>query len=155
MKKNYLFTYLLNALLLAAGCYAFPVFYGMSSLFVNDASVVCIHGITKLALLMTHGRKATLQVWSVPFRKELTDAALVTRSIAFFEDMTKYLFIAGGLGTLSVALYVLYSLKDFSGLGPKLAIAILSLLYACLLALFVSVPFRSILKQRLAEIEMK
>ncbi len=74
-------------------------------------------------------------------------------SAAFFKDLGKAFWLFGLLGSATGLVEVLRNLTDRTKLGPNLAIAILTMLYAATFNLVLVLPFLSTARRRLADME--
>jgi flagellar motor component MotA len=80
-------------------------------------------------------------------RREAMDA------ISFFDALTRYIIIAGILGTLTGTIVMLANLGDVTRLGSGAALALITILYALIIHIGVVVPFRTGARRKLAELE--
>jgi flagellar motor component MotA len=89
------------------------------TVFINVPSLVIVFGMTACALLFTNVKQGTAEFWRL------------TRL---------YAMGSGGLGTLIGFVLMLGSLEDPAAIGPSLAVAILTVLYAVFIGYFIALP---------------
>ena len=117
--------------------------------FVNIPSVLIVFGLT-FAGLLAGGRNIT-QFCSVLFDKHASPSQLHDATETAHEA-GNYAMGAGFVGTLIGAVLMLGSLRDPADIGPTMAIAILTILYAVILKYFIFVPIQGGFDERLEKI---
>ncbi|GAB1432167.1 hypothetical protein MASR2M29_07920 [Spirochaetota bacterium] len=75
------------------------------------------------------------------------------QSVAFFRNLGLAMWSFGALGTMTGFVVVLADLTDRTKLGPNLAIALITMLYAALFNAVLVLPFLALARRRLAEAE--
>lgn len=71
---------------------------------------------------------------------------------SFFKDLGRSLWLFGLLGSAIAIVEVLRNLTDRAKLGPNLAVALLTILYAATFNLILVLPFLSSARQKLADL---
>jgi len=118
--------------------------------FVNIPSVLIVFGLT-LGGLLAGGRNIT-QFCSVLFDKHASPSQLHDANETAYEA-GNYAMGAGFVGTLIGAILMLGSMTDYAEhLGPSMAVAILTILYAVLLKYFIFAPIQGGFDERLEKI---
>ncbi len=80
---------------------------------------------------------------------EREDKPSLSVADAFFTAMGRYQNLSAVLGTVTGVIITMRYLTDKTQLGPNLALALLSILYAVLLQLAVVVPMRAMIQKKL------
>ena len=106
-------------------------------IFVNIPSVLIVFGLT-FGGLLAGGRNIT-QFCSVLFDKNASPPQLMDASETA-QDAGNYAIGSGFVGTLIGAILMLGTLTDPAAVGPSMAIAILTVLYAVTLKYFIFTP---------------
>ena len=91
-------------------------------IFINIPSLLIVFGMTGCALLFTDVETGTADFWRL--------ARL-------------YAFGSGALGTLIGFVLMLGSLEDPAAIGPSMAVAILTVLYAVFFGFFIALPMEN------------
>ncbi len=103
--------------------------------------VTCLYGLRGMGAAFT-----------APFQAEASRIQLEL-SVAFFKDFSKVLWCFGALGTTFGFIAVLRNLTEPSKLGPNLAVAILTMMYAATFNLVLVVPPLASARRRIAGME--
>lgn len=132
--------------------FATAIYAGGSSAYwyVDSISLIIILGFTFI-MLCTHyspvemGRafRAGMEKTKDSTEKELHDA------LNFFKTMQALFILNGFLGTLYGWISILTSLGDKQQMGRGFAASILTILYAVLFIIMISLPFQSAIKKKM------
>ena len=114
-------------------------------IFVNIPSVLIVVGLTVGGLLA--GGRSITQFCSVLFDKNASPSQLMDANETAL-DAGNYAMGSGFVGTLIGAILMLGTLTDPAAVGPSMAIAILTVLYAVLLKYFIFTPIGRGLDER-------
>lgn len=121
-------------------------------IFVDAASFVLV----PMGPLVFMGLSAGWKGFASAFRAAMAAGATkreLSLSVRFFESLGLALWSFGAIGTASGFVVVLADLTDRSKLGPNLAIALITMLYAALFNAVLVLPFLALAKRRFAEAE--
>jgi hypothetical protein len=116
-----------------------------------DIPSLFIVGIIHLIFqLIFFGFKNFKNAFSSPLKNSCSFAEL-SGALIFFKSYNRFIwtFAAAAVGISFVAVFTY--LDNPQALGPNLAVALLSLLYAALIYLLLILPYTAIIKQQLAE----
>jgi flagellar motor component MotA len=150
MKKMYFLVGILALLLIG-----FAVFVsGGSILWVLDLpSLIMVTLFAFFLSLSNFSPKEIAGFYSLAFKKDSGNRKELMRGINYFESMKVYILSSGILGTVIGFIAILGDLSDKSKFGMALSLTLITLLYGILLFNIVVIPFRTALKNRLAELE--
>ncbi|MDR2792082.1 MAG: hypothetical protein LBB61_00245 [Treponema sp.] len=87
-----------------------------------------------------------------PFKKEASPAQL-SRAQVFFKSYMKVVWLLSVVVLIIGFVAIMKNLEDRQALGPNMAIASISLLYAGLIDILVIIPYGIILKKRMGVLE--
>ena len=104
--------------------------------------------------LILFGAKNFKNAFSAPLKKECS-AAEASGALSFFKAYSKAVWIFSAAATLIGIVSMLKNLDDPKWIGPNMAVALISFLYAALINLFLILPYMSIAKQCLTESEIQ
>ncbi len=104
-----------------------------------------------LLALATHGARGFRRAFSVAYGADRASEADARVALGFFVALQRYLLVSGILGLMVGITAMLANLYDTASLGRGLALALLTVLYALVTMLVVTMPMRSALEKRLAE----
>ena len=116
--------------------------------FVNIPSVLIVFGLIGGGVIAS-GR-SILNLISINWNKNATSEELYAAS-EFYRYMKTLAMGSGYVGTLIGAVLMLGNIKDPAAIGPSLAVAILTILYAVILKYFVFEPIVMRLDERAYE----
>jgi flagellar motor component MotA len=119
------------------------------TVFINIPSVLIVFGLT-FGGLLAGGRKI-ITFCSVIFDKHASPPQLQEASDTA-QDAGNYAIGSGFVGTLIGAVLMLGSLTDPAAVGPSMAVALLTVLYAILLKYFIFTPIQGGLEERIEKI---
>lgn len=105
------------------------------------ASMACVYGFRGVGA-----------AFSAPIRADASKTEL-GQAAAFFKDFSKALWGFGALGTATGFIAVLRNLTEPAKLGPNMAVAILTMVYAATFNLILVVPFLASARRRIAGME--
>ncbi|GHT98823.1 hypothetical protein FACS1894142_5660 [Spirochaetia bacterium] len=147
-----LFTYLLAVLIMAAG-FVFTVLCSGGALWVyldlpSAIIVICVPLLYQLVLFGPAGFK---RAFAAPFRKGVV-LEQVTSAQLFFKAYNKVTWITAFIAVFMGVIAMMYFLEDKTALGPNMAVALISSLYAGIVYVIVIIPNSVLLKRRLIEL---
>jgi flagellar motor component MotA len=146
MKKS---SYLIYLVLSLTSIAALIFFTGASYLFYIDiASLLVILIFLCILTIFQTGVKRTLDYYKCVFDPR-ADKALVTEAAGYFSSLSLYTLAVGSVVFFTGLIAVLGNLEDTSSVGPNLALALITLLYAGLLCVLIFLPFRIALEKRM------
>ncbi len=146
----------LCSMIVAALIFVLTVFVsGGNPLFYIDLPTFLIVGIAPLVYqLASFGFAKFGNAFSSPLKKN-SSMAEITQALAFFKTYNKstwaFTLMAVGVSFIEI----LTNLMEPEKLGPNMAVAILSVLYAALINLLLILPYTAVSKQRLAETDFE
>lgn len=119
------------------------------TVFINIPSVLIVFGLT-IGGLLASGRKI-ITFCSVIFDKHASSSQLhEAQDTAYAAG--NYAIGSGYVGTLVGVVLMLGSLTDPAAVGPSMAVALLTVLYAVLLKYFIFTPIQGGLEERIEKI---
>ncbi|MCE5271180.1 hypothetical protein LLH00_07840 [bacterium] len=119
---------------------------------VDLPSLALVLAPALLMSLATHGPAEMAGCFAVAFKKEGVEPAALEKGILFFKTLQAYFTISAVISFLMGLIILLASAEDYATICPGLAVSIISVLYAYLLALLVTVPFRTALEKKKIEL---
>jgi flagellar motor component MotA len=109
--------------------------------------------IPLLFQLVFFGFKNFVNAFSSPFKKNSSIVEL-SRSLDFFKSYSQF-FWTFSMATVGISFIAVFTYFDNPhAIGPNMAVALISLLYAVFIYLILILPYTAIIKQRLAEIDL-
>ena len=114
------------------------------SAFVNIPSVLIVFGLI-IGGAMASGHCLTSLI-SISWKKNATESELWDAADTY-RRCSKLAIGAGAVGTLIGAILILGTVEDPAAVGPSVAIAILTVLYAVILKYFIRRPHQLLLQQ--------
>ena len=121
-------------------------------LYVDLPSLVIVPVLPVLYMAAIYGFAGVAGAFRVPF-SERASVGELARSLAFFKSLGRSFWLFGAMGMCLGLIEVLRNLTEREKLGPNLAIAILTILYAATFNLLLVQPFSANARKRLAEAE--
>jgi flagellar motor component MotA len=118
--------------------------------FIDLPNIILIGIIPLIYQLILFGGKNFKNAFSAPLKKE-SSSVEVSKALDFFKAYNKSIWIFATAAVLIGVIMMMKHLDDPNALGPNMAIAFMSFLYAALINLFLILPYIAITKQRLAE----
>jgi flagellar motor component MotA len=97
-----------------------------------------------------YGGSALKSAFKAPFKKDSSKAVL-SRAHEFFTAYSKITWFTGLVGVIIGIIGMLINLEDKSAIGPNLAVALISMLYAALVNIFVIIPFTILINRKIKE----
>jgi flagellar motor component MotA len=148
MKRRFFFS-----IILVTVTFVLTTWISGATLFtIFDLPSLLVVGIIPLLFqLIFFGWKNFKKAFSSPFKKDSSIAEL-SQSIDFFTSYNRFVwtFSMAAMG-ISILAFFTY-LDNPHAMGPNLAVALISFLYAALIYLLLVQPYTAIAKQRLSEI---
>ncbi|MDC7231620.1 MAG: MotA/TolQ/ExbB proton channel family protein [Spirochaetales bacterium] len=146
MNKGLYALYLIFFVLILVALYLFT---GASILIYLDiASLLVIALFLTILSIFTTRFKRCMGYYKAVFNPD-ADRDLLEASSRYFGNFTLYTMLVGAVGFLTGIIAMLANLEDTASVGPNLAVALITLLYAALLCLMVFLPFKLSLDSRI------
>ncbi len=146
MKKS---TYLIYLVLCLFSMTALIGFTGSSFLFYFDIpSLLVILIFLCLLTVFQTGVKQTRAYYRCVFDPQ-ADQKLIREGAGYFSSLSLYTLAVGSMAFFTGIIAVLANLEDTSSVGPNLAVALITLLYAGMLCILIFLPFRIALEKRI------
>ncbi|MFC1729413.1 MotA/TolQ/ExbB proton channel family protein [candidate division KSB1 bacterium] len=120
-------------------------------LFISAVSFILTPIVSLILMLCTFSPAEMVGCFTTAFKREKADEVNVERGVLFFQTLQNYLLLSGIFSTFLGIVLMLANLEDPEAIGPGLAVALLTILYALFLIMIVTVPFKSGLKRMLIE----
>ena len=117
------------------------------TMYLDIPSLLIILFFDLLISLFFYGMSESWQYYKAVFTRE-SDPLLLNKGIAYFRNMTSVTLTAGLLGFILGIIGMLANMKDTAKMGPNLAVALITVLYAGVLIMTVFIPFRIVLEKR-------
>ncbi len=125
---------------------------GVFGMFISIPSLVVVL-VTSFVLSLASSNPAQLgRHFAIGFRSGPQDTADLKRALAYFDALGRYLIVSGLVGTTIGAISILGTLNDVETIGRGTALALTTLFYGVLLWMLIVVPFRTGLRNKLAEV---
>lgn len=118
-------------------------------LFLDGYALVLVPGLGTLYAFAMFGGRAGVRAFASAFDEGAAPAALRSAK-AFFDALGRAYLAFAFLGAIVSFIDMLKNLADRTQLGPRLAVACVSLEYAAILLVFLVLPFRTAVARRLA-----
>lgn len=148
MKKS---SYLIYLVLSLTSLSALVLFTGTSMLFYIDVpSLLVILIFLCILTIFQTGVKRTLGYYRCVFDPR-ADKVLVREAAGYFSSLSLYTMAVGSVVFFTGLIAVLGNLEDRSSVGPNLAVALITLLYAAILCILIFLPFKIALEKRFDE----
>ncbi|MDP3179548.1 MAG: hypothetical protein Q8M76_16680 [Spirochaetaceae bacterium] len=119
-------------------------------LFLDMYAFILVPVLGTAYALGTSGFREGMNAFVAPLDRSASERDLRASS-SFFEALGKSYACFSVLGSTISVVDMLKNLADKSRVGPRMAVALISIEYAALLTLFVVLPYRFAIKRRLAE----
>jgi len=127
------------------------VFIGSNAwVHIDAASFALVPILPLVYMAFVYGPSGMLAAFKSPGSAAATDRELRI-AVAFFTDLGRAFWLFGILASATGFVEVLRNLTDRNRLGPNLAVAILTILYAATFNLVLVLPFIASARRRLAE----
>ena len=133
--RNLFFTLVFLALM----TYVFSISGSSVSYMLDIPSLVFVVIFSFIALLTTYNFREILTNFSSGFRK-VKDTEKIRQTVLFLEFEEKTLFYVGILGFLTGIISALATISELEKIGPALAVALITPLYATLINLLIVRP---------------
>lgn len=117
---------------------------------VDFPSAIIILALTVPVLLRGGMWKDFLRAWKLLNKKYTCHLSEIRRSLDVIEMMQKQLACAGIIGMLLSFIHILHQLSDLASLGPNIAVAILTMLYATIFEMLL-LPLQIEAKRRIID----
>lgn len=121
-------------------------------LFCDMYAFILVPVIASLFAFCAFGFREGAAAFSVPFKPEAAGPELRSAK-AFFELLGQSYSSMAFLGAIVSIIDMLKNLTDKKMIGPRMALALISLEYAAVLVLLVVIPYRTAIKKRLAALK--
>lgn len=105
-----------------------------------------------LFMVLSHGWKATRSAFKAPLQTGSAKRELES-SASFFKSFNAAIWCFGAIGSTSGIIALLANITDKYRIGPNIAVALITSLYAALFSTGLVLPFLSVARKRLAELE--
>lgn len=125
--------------------------FGTVLFFVDSVSLLLIFFYTTVTSLITYSFREGWVYLRMTWREEEQDKKDLERGIRFFRHLGGLVLLSGALGFLFGLVLMLGNLEDTAHVGPNLAVALISLLYAVMIKMVVIQPLENHLVQRSLE----
>jgi flagellar motor component MotA len=102
--------------------------------------------------LIVSGFKNFKNAFSSPLKKD-SSVKEISNALHFFNVYNKAVWMFSLAAILISVIAMMVNLDDPHAIGPNMAVALISLLYATFISLFLILPYTAIAKQRLSEME--
>ena len=145
MKKSGYFLYLI---LFSGAVVSLIVLTRTNPLFYVDMAsllVILIFGL--LVSLFFYGLTPGFLYFKAVFQID-PQPEITRQAVKYFKNMGAYTLAAGLFGFLTGMIAVLADISDTAKIGPNLAVALITMLYAVILNMVVFIPFRMILERK-------
>ncbi len=119
---------------------------------IDIPSFVIVPVLSSIVPSLVFGATGVRNAFRAPFEKNPSGLEL-RASVAFFKALGTSSAVFGMIGMITGLVSMFRDISDRSQVGPRLALALLSLFYAVLVWAFVVMPFMLNAKKRLAELE--
>jgi len=119
-------------------------------MYIDIASFILVPIGSLLFMGLAFGWKASGAAFSSAWRPNASRRELEA-SVRFFKGLRAVVWSFGALGAMIGLIAVLSNLTDRARVGPNLAVALVSVLYAAIFDLLAALPFLSVSTKRLAE----
>ncbi len=120
--------------------------------FLDIPSLLVVLVPALLMSLASYGLSEMGSYFALAFKKEGAAPVALEKGIHFFDTLQTYFKISAAIAFSMGLILILATLDDLSKIGPYLAVAVISVLYACVLALLLTVPFRTALEKKMIEL---
>lgn len=121
---------------------------GQFVFFLSVASAIMVVGITTALTLASHRPAEIASAFRAAFSGG--NGAELRASVAFFTSVQHYLLWSGFLSTLLGAIVLLGNLGTRQSVGAGTAVALITVFYAIVLVLLVTLPAKAAAQKRLA-----
>ena len=137
--------FLVSINLLSGMGFSFLVFFDL-------ASVLIMIIFPSAFMLVLNGWKNIRSAFYI-FCKKNTDKKELLNAKIIFENYSKILFSMAFIGFIITFVSMMYNLEVKEELGPRLATASISLLYAGIINMVIIIPYKIIINRKIEEIE--
>lgn len=117
---------------------------------IDFPSAIIILALTVPVLLRGGMWKDFLRAWRLLEKKYTCHLSEIRRSLEVIEMMQKQVLCAGIIGMLLSFIHILHQLSDLASLGPNMAVAILTMLYAVIFEMLL-LPLQIEAKRRIID----
>jgi len=143
--------YLVSLVIFLGGIILAIILTGASVLVLADLpSFILVVILPFLLVSILYGFKDMAYAFATPFKKE-SNQDNVAKAVIFFQKYGKAVLLTGIIGVIIGIITMLATLDDKSGIGPAVALALISLLYSALINVLIVIPFLLLLKKKLAK----
>jgi flagellar motor component MotA len=115
-------------------------FFGTADYFLDIPSILIVLILPLLLLLVNFKVSDIVQYHQLAFSEKKNDIIEIKKALIMFRSLGNYFMLIGGLGFLIGIVQVLAHISTPAEIGPPLAIALLTFLYAIFLKAFYSKP---------------
>ncbi len=151
MKKTYFLSIIVFAVLLFLAEWI-SVGIGDIDIYLDFMSILLILMCPLVLLLANYSLSDIRKYFTIGFEKESAEPVDLKNGIVFFSSLQKYLILSGIMGSLIGLIAILAMLAEPEVIGSALALALITTLYAVILSMVVTTPFKTGLQRRLNEI---
>lgn len=149
MRKSY---YLAVLLTMAVLVWATVLAGAGVSSFLDIPSLIMVLLPALLMSLATYGPAEMGSYFAAAYKNEGADTVTLEKGILFFRTLQSYFKISAVIAFIMGLILTLSTLEDVSQLGSYIAVSVISVLYAFVLALLVTQPFRIALEKKRIEL---
>lgn len=148
MKKSYPFW-----MILALGLFVLAIVFAGAKIgvYVSLPAFMVVVLPPLFLVVAVYGFAAVGRSFRVAFERVSATRQELQIGVSFFGALQRYLLLTGLITTMIGFIAMLANLYEAAGIGPMVALALVTLLYSLMFILTVTVPFRSALEKRLLE----
>ncbi len=121
-------------------------------IYLDVPSMILVPVAPFLFMILSHGWQGTRAAFKAPVKAGATKRELQS-SASFFTSFGNAIWCFGALGSTSGVIALLANITDRNMVGPNAAVALITMLYAAIFNVTLTLPFLSAARRRLAELD--
>ncbi|MBW7996367.1 MAG: hypothetical protein FVQ81_07350 [Candidatus Glassbacteria bacterium] len=149
MRKSYLILMPFTFIFLFA---AFWLLGAVPPYYFTDPPAMLVMLLVLLLVFCTFRPSEIVKYIKLAFQESAQDSSELENALHFFRTFQAYAFYMAIVTFMMALIFILTAVPDLSNTGPYLAVAFLTVLYALMLTVFVTLPFRASLQKKLNEL---
>jgi hypothetical protein len=117
-------------------------------LLIDLRAFISVPILAAIYVFILHGFKKSINSFTMPLKDDVSNAELQS-SLKFFNNLgSAYLYFSGFVVSICI-IDMFIKLNEKVKIGPRLAMALISILYAVLMHLLIVIPYKGIINRKI------